>query len=151
MNLIIDPPFERLRIDPSTRRRVRYFALGDRGVIELIDFGILFVTAWWSGTSRCALAHLRPTLDRLDPGCRLDLAIVDTDGAPDLHETPGLAGTLHGHGETAWVDSGRIVRTSGIGFNPACFAPYTLELLSRRKAPTVAPALHKRPRSTVVW
>src|SRR5262245_9825538 len=120
MNLITDVPIARLHIDPSTRRQIRYFALADRGVIELIDFGILFVMAWWSGTSHSGLGHLRRTLDRLDPDCRLELAIVDTDGAADLDEMPEFRGTLRGHGETAWIDAGRVVRTSGIGFFPAC-------------------------------
>jgi hypothetical protein len=55
---------------------------------------------------------------------------VDTDGCPDLYECPVFASLLHGAGEVAWVRDGQVVRTSGLGYHPECFEPYTRELLA---------------------
>ena len=56
--------------------------------------------------------------------------LVDVDGSPELYELPEFKGKVHGAGETAWVRDGKIIATSGLGFNTACFEPNTLALLS---------------------
>ena len=68
-------------------------------------------------------------MQRVDPEGHLELVVVDTDGCPDLYELPELAGKLHGAGETAWVEEGRIVSTSCLCFHPECFEPNTRALL----------------------
>jgi hypothetical protein len=41
-------------------------------------------------------------------------------------------------GEVAWVQDGRVVRTSGMGYHPECFEPYTCQLLA--SAPDAQPS-----------
>jgi hypothetical protein len=41
-----------------------------------------------------------------------------------------FVGQVHGAGETAWVRDGKIVATSGLGLNTACFEPNTAALLA---------------------
>jgi hypothetical protein len=121
--------------------RTRFLAEADRSVFGTIRLGVLFVMAFWSGPSRQGFAKLKEVLAALDPGGRLDLVVVDIDGCPNLYETAEFSGQLHGWGEVAWVRDGRVVRTSGLGYNPECFEPFTRELLesARDAEPVVAP------------
>lgn len=116
-------------LPPSHLGRVRFLPTADRSVFGTIRFGVLFVMAWWSGPARQGFARFKQVLADLDPHGRLELIVVDTDGCPDLYECPELAGQLHGWGEVAWVRDGRVVRSSGRGYHPECFEPYTRELL----------------------
>jgi phosphinothricin acetyltransferase len=50
-----------------------------------------------------------------------------------LYECPEFAGQLHGWGEVAWARDGRVVRTSGLGYHPECFEPFTRELLASER------------------
>jgi len=36
---------------------------------------------------------------------------------------------LHGAGEAAWVKNGQIIQTSGLGFHPELFRPFTENLI----------------------
>lgn len=110
--------------------RTRFLAESDRSVIGSIRLGVLFVMAFWSGTSRLGFAHLKRVLASADPGGRLELVVVDTDGCPDLYEAPEFVGKMHGHGEVAWVRNGRVICTSGLGYHPECFEPNTQQLLA---------------------
>jgi hypothetical protein len=125
----MDAQFDRVRalgeIPASVTGRLRFFAEADRSVVSTIRCGVLFVMAFWSGTARKAFAELKRVLAAVDPGGRLELVVVDTDGCPDLYELPEFLGQLHGHGEVAWVRDGQIVRTSGLGYHPECFEPFT--------------------------
>jgi hypothetical protein len=109
--------------------RTRFLPEADRSVIASIRLGVLFVMAFWSGTSRQGFVQLKNVLAAVDPTGRLELVVVDTDGCPDLYEAPEFAGNMHGHGEVAWVRNGRVVLTSGSGFHPECFEPNTRHLL----------------------
>jgi hypothetical protein len=109
--------------------RTRFLAEADRSVIGPIRLGVLFVMAFWSGPSRQGFAKLKDVLAAHDPGGRLEVVVVDTDGCPDLCDAPEFAGQLHGWGEVAWIRDGRVVRTSGMGYHPECFEPYTRQLL----------------------
>lgn len=110
--------------------RVLFLPAADRSVFGSIRFGVLFVMAWWSGGALQGWAALKKVLAALDPGGRLEVVVVDTDGCQDLHECPEFAGQLHGWGEVAWVRDGRVVRTSGIGYHPERFAAFTSEFLA---------------------
>lgn len=114
----------------SHAARTRFLPAADRSVFGTIRFGVLFVMAWWSGPSRQGFFKLKQVLAALDPGGLLELVVVDTDGCPDLYECPEFVGQLHGWGEVAWVRGGRVVRTSGMGYHPECFEPFTSELLA---------------------
>jgi hypothetical protein len=117
-------------LPPSHVTRVRFLPTADRSVFGTIPLGVLFVMAWWSGPSRLGFAALKRVLSALDPGGRMEVVVVDTDGCPDLYECPEFAGQLNGWGEVAWVRNGRVVCTSGMGYHPECFEPYTRQLLN---------------------
>jgi hypothetical protein len=85
--------------------------------------------AFWSGPVVQAFAKLTEVLARLDAE-GLELVVADVGGSPGLYELPEFKGRVHGAGETAWVRDGKIVVTSGLRLNPACFEPNTLALLS---------------------
>jgi hypothetical protein len=73
-------------------------------------------------------------LEQVDPDGKLELVVVDTDGCPELWELSEFVGNLHRAGETAWVREGKMVRTSGLGYRPECFEPYTRLLLKECQA-----------------
>jgi hypothetical protein len=127
---VFDPIRGLGEIPASHSGRVRFLPTADRTVFSTIQFGVLFVMAWWSGHARRGFAELMRVLAALDPGGRLEVVVVDTDGCPDLYECPEFAGQLHGWGEVAWVRGGRVVNTSGVGYRPECFEPFTRELLT---------------------
>jgi hypothetical protein len=129
---------EHLYLSPPLDGRTRFYSEVDRGVVGTIRCGVLFVMAFWSGPARLAFAELKRVLDALDPGGHLELVVVDTDGCPDLYDLPEFAGKLAGAGEAAWVRSGQIVRTSGLGYHPECFEPYTRQLLNECRAESTA-------------
>ena len=61
-------------------------------------------------------------------------------------ELPEFAGKLHGAGEAAWIREGWIVRTSGLGYHPECFEPYTRQLDGKLRScgSTCRPSLRPR-------
>jgi hypothetical protein len=126
-------PFDRLKalgeLPASHARRARFLPTADRSGIASIRLGVLFVMAFWSGTSRQGFAHLKRVLSITDPTGRLELVVVDTDGCPDLYTSPEFVGKMHGHGEVAWVRDWRVVSMSEVGYHPECFEPYTRQLL----------------------
>ncbi len=127
---VFDPLKTLGELPASHAGRVRFLPTADRSVFGTIRLGVLFVMAWWSGGARQGFAQLKRVLAALDPGGRLELVVVDTDGCPDLYECPEFASHLHGWGEVVWVRGGRVVRTSCMGYHPECFEPFTRELLA---------------------
>jgi hypothetical protein len=121
---------EHLYLTPCLDGRTRFYSETDRAVIATMRCGVLFVMAFWSGPARKAFTELKRVLENVDPGGRLELVVVDTDGCPELEELPEFAGKLAGVGEAAWVRDGRIVCTSGHGYHPECFESYTRQLLN---------------------
>jgi hypothetical protein len=117
-------------VAPAGGVRFRHLMTADRSAIQSVSLGVLFVMAWWSGPSIQAFAKLKQALATLDPSRRLELVVVDTDGASDLYECPEFLGQLRGAGEVAWLRDGHIVSTSGLGFRPECFEPNTRMLLA---------------------
>jgi hypothetical protein len=109
--------------------RIRYVPDADAATVWSIRRGCLFLMAFWSGPSVRAFAKLTEVLAGLDAE-GLELVVADVDGSPDLYELPEFKGNLHGAGETVWVRGGKIVATSGLGLNMACFEPNTLALLA---------------------
>jgi hypothetical protein len=130
MNGRAEAPLSLLSKSRLPAERIIYYPGADETVFREIRCGVLFVMAFWSGPSVMAFARLTEVLSNLDPDGRLQFVVVDTDGVPALYEMAEFLGRMHGAGETAWVKDGRIVRTSGLGFNPDCFVPNTLELLA---------------------
>jgi hypothetical protein len=108
--------------------RIKYVPDADEATVRSIRRGVLFLMAFWSGPSVQAFANLTEVLARLDAEV-LDLVVVDVDGSPELYELPEFKGKIAGAGETAWVRDGKIVATSGLGLNTACFEPNTRAIL----------------------
>jgi hypothetical protein len=98
-------PDARLRLGPEflVLHRVRFYERADSGIVSSIDLGILFLMAFWSGPSRSAFAKLKDALKREDPEGRIELAVVDADGSPDLERAPLFLSSISGAGETAWI------------------------------------------------
>src|SRR4051812_43845838 len=97
-------PVRSLNLEEPIVSRVRYLAEADRSVFQTIHCGVLFVMAFWSGTSRVSWSQLKQVLAKHDPAGKLEVVVVDTDGCPDLYETPEFGETLiGGNGETAWI------------------------------------------------
>jgi hypothetical protein len=108
--------------------RIRYVPEADDATVRSIRRGVLFLMAFWSVSARLAFEKLTEVLAELDAG--LELVVADVDGSPALYELPEFKSKVHGYGEAAWVRDGRIVATSGLGVNTACFEPNTRALLS---------------------
>jgi hypothetical protein len=125
---------EHLYLSPELAKRTRFYAEAGRAVIGTIRCGVLFIMAFWSTPARQAFAELKRVLEVVDPEGRLELVVVNTDGCPELYESPEFAGKLAGAGEAAWVRNGQVVRTSGHGHHPECFEPYTRQLLRETTA-----------------
>jgi hypothetical protein len=122
---------ENLYLSPALVKRTRFCPAADQSIVSTIRCGVLFVMAFWSGTSRQAFAELKRSLEECDPEGRIELVVVDTDGCPSLYDLPEFVGKLRGHSEAAWVREGKIVCTSGLGFHPECMEPNTRLLLSQ--------------------
>jgi hypothetical protein len=129
-------PIRALGSIPSSHRgKVRFLAEADRSVIGTIRLGILFVMAFWSVPSRLAFAHLKTVLSELDRNGRLEVVVVDIDGCSNLYEIPEFVQKLHGNGEAAWIDEGRIVTvTTGSS------APDAVETFTRRLLESATPS-----------
>jgi len=110
--------------------RIDYRPEADETAIRSIDRGILFLMAFWSVPSVTAFAKLTEIIARLDKVGELELVMVDVDGSPALYEEPEFFERIRGAGETAWIRSGKIVTTSGLGLNIDCYEPNTVSLLS---------------------
>lgn len=118
-----------LRLPPELEARTRFLESADRSVVESIQCGILFVMAFWSVYALKAFAELKRVLGSLDPAGLLELVVVDADGCGTIEEMGFRADAPAGVGESAWVWKGRIVHTSGFGYDPECFEPNTRGLL----------------------
>lgn len=120
---------ESLSLSSNIAGRTRFYSEADRAIIGTVSKGVLFVMAFWSGPSRLAFKALQRVLETTDPTGQLELVVVDTDGCPDLYELPEFRGKLNGAGEAAWIRNGQIICTSGSGYHPELFDPYTRRLL----------------------
>jgi hypothetical protein len=125
---------EHLYLSSALANRTRFYSEADRTVLGTIRCGVLFVMAFWSGPARLAFKELKRVLEAVDPEGSLELVVVDTDGCPEIWGLPEFVGKLHGAGETAWIREGQLVRTSGLGYHPECFEPYTRLLLEECQA-----------------
>lgn len=118
------------KLSKLPKERIRYYADSNVSLIRSIKRGILFVMAFWSGTSVRAFSQLSEVIGRNDPDGTLEFVVIDTDGAGEFYLHSEFTDKLHGHGETAWIKDGVIQCTSGVGYNPSCFEPNTKGLLA---------------------
>lgn len=100
--------------------------------------GVVFVIAFWSEYALRAFRKLTEVVAELDPQGRLEFVVVDADSYPRLRlEELSLEG-MTGAGEAVWIKKGRIVSSTGRGFNPMCFGPNTRAILSMNFDPSAS-------------
>lgn len=110
--------------------RIEYHANAETSLIQQIDFGLLFIMAFWSGSSVLAFKEITGILNRLDSSALLRFVVIDTDGAQPFYTHPEFVGKMGGWGEIAWIKNGVVQYTSGLGYNPECFEANTEALLA---------------------
>jgi len=118
-------------------KRIRYLPDSDPPVIQTIRCGVLFVMAWWSGSSRIAWATMKKTLAEMDPTGQLEIVVIDIDGMVGFEAT-NLGPTQHGCGETTWVSDGKPITTSWV-IQTDLFRENTTTLLDLRRSCTRSP------------
>lgn len=112
-----DQPVQRLKpkeiIEGRVLQKTKVSFFDRAGVRELeeLDTGIFFILAWWSSPAYVALDHLAKAILTTDPGGRLELLIVDTDGVPELYDHDLLRGKIHGYGECVWKRNREVIDT----------------------------------------
>ncbi len=134
MDNVFDPIRALGTIPHSHVARFRFLSEAHHSDVATISRGVLFFIAFWSGPSMQALVELKRVLAAVDPGGELQLVVVDTDGCADLCEMAEFRSNIHGWGEAAWIKNGKICRTSGMGFHPECFEPFTRQFLEESRA-----------------
>lgn len=110
--------------------RITYHNNAGTEILERIERGLLFVMAFWSGSSYQSLIAITATLADLDPLAHLDFVVIDTDGATQWYDHPGFRNRLHGCGEIAWIRNGSIVASTEIGFDPKSYRSNTEILMA---------------------
>ena len=109
-------------------RRIRYETSAGLEMVRGICFGVFFIDAPWSGSSRTSFARLTEAIARLDNERRLELVVANIDESPGLVEIPELRNLIGGWGETAWIHKGAILKTARVGED---VLPNTRDLLAR--------------------
>ncbi|MFO0919487.1 MAG: hypothetical protein U0872_14400 [Planctomycetaceae bacterium] len=130
----VDMNFDRhaaLKLPTSISHRTRFLSHADRSVIQTINRGVLFVMAFWSGSSRLALHSLANAIETVDIEGQLELVVVDADDCSDIYDLWAESHLTYpsGAGEAVWIKDGRIMHTSGLGYNPDRFVLNTKLLL----------------------
>lgn len=95
---------------PDLCDRLVYMPGATPGVVKLVERGVVFVMAWWSGPSRQAFAALAEALRLGDPDGRSIIVVVDADGIGEefYHELfEPLRAQVGGAGEGVWIRGGR--------------------------------------------
>ena len=120
-----------LKLDePPFVGRFRYLEKLNFPIDSTIRCGILFLMAYWSGTSFRSFSRLKQTLERLDPAGLLEVVIVDVDGCEAYENVPEkIRAIVGGNGETAWIIKGKVIATASCGSHPKAFETYTRYLL----------------------
>jgi len=96
--------------------------------IQSIQHGIVFLMAKWSGGAVWAHGQLVKFLDQRGIPAQ-QLTVLDVDCHPELYDMPEFAGKIHGWGETAIVQGGRIVFVTVLGKDQARIEEHCEELL----------------------
>jgi hypothetical protein len=85
-----------------------YLAVADEQVIRRMVKGIVFLVAWWSGTSIQPLAEFVRSIAALQPH-GIDVLVIDVDGAEGLCRLPELGQFVtRGAGESLLMINGKI-------------------------------------------
>jgi hypothetical protein len=100
--------------------------------------GVVFVIAFWSEYALRAFRKLTEVVAELDPQGRLEFVVVDADAYSTLRLGEPFPDGTTGAGEAVWIKTGRVVSSTGRGFNPTCFGPNTRAILSMNFDPSAS-------------
>lgn len=106
---------------PSPSLELRYFPNGFAELVPSIDYGILFLMAFWSGPSVAAFAKLTQAMREMQAE-DLELVVIDVDGVPDVYQLPHVKDLYGqaiaaptGNGEAAFCQEGQIIQAAILG------------------------------------
>jgi purine nucleoside permease len=74
-----------------------------------INCGVIFVHAFWAGSSRRTLAHFCQSIVRVDTDRRLRFIVCDIDDIPPLDPILYRGDLSGGNGDVFWMFNGQIV------------------------------------------
>lgn len=121
---------------------LHYFPNAFAEIVPSIDYGILFLMAFWSGPSISAFVGLTKAMRDLH-AVDLELVVIDVDGQPNVYQLPhvntlygGAIAAPTGRGEAAFCRQGKIVQGAvlGQGKDVDQFYRNACELLKRCRA-----------------
>lgn len=76
---------------------------------ESISCGVIFVHAFWAGTSVRSLADFGKSLIRIDQERQLRLVVCDIDSIPECLPQLYSGDTTGGNGDVFWICQGQVV------------------------------------------
>ena len=113
--------------------RIRFVSESDESLLQEIDCGVLFIMAFWSGSSVTNFVHMTRVLGKLDPSGSLQFVVADIDGAESLCKGLLARKTFSGfggYGEAAWIHQGRVISIAGAtGCDPSFFESNIRDLM----------------------
>ena len=122
------PDSLKLRFDPI-RDQLRFYRQADGKLIREIRCGLIYIMAFWSAYAFKALPMLVKAIQDYDPKGKLQVCIVDNDGIQEWDRIPQIRGLDGGWGELIAVYDGKVVGTSGFGFQPESYGSVVRALL----------------------
>lgn len=101
---------------------LRYIPDANENLVSTIEYGILFLMAFWSVPAVSAFAKLTKAIHDMAAG-EIEVVVVDVDGSPDFYQLPdirtlygGLVTVPEGKVEAAFCRDGKIVFATVLGF-----------------------------------
>ena len=94
------------RTCPSIADRIVFDADLSSHPLAQIRCGIVFIHAFWAGSSHTALRRIADTLTRIDPDRHLDFIVCDIDNIEHLHDVLSSGDTTGGNGDLLWISAG---------------------------------------------
>ena len=74
-----------------------------------INCGVIFVHAFWAGSSRCSLIDFCKSIFRVDTDRRLRVIVCDIDDIPALDPNLYRGDLSGGNGDVFWISNGQVV------------------------------------------
>jgi hypothetical protein len=112
---VTSPPDDQClqRLNVPEGIQLLYLPQSTPDVFALIERGIVFLMAWWSGPARSAWSNLKEVLLKIDGARSLEIVVLDIDGMTGF-ENCLLGPIMAGVGESAWVRSGKPLTTNWV-------------------------------------
>lgn len=116
---------------PDVAGRIELIDNYESSVLDEIGTGVLFVMAFWSGSSVLSFQELGRVLHEEDPENRIRLFVLDIDDIDQsiVQQSPFNDVAMGGNGESFWISKGEIVADSGVGQHFDCIRPGARRLL----------------------